>query len=189
MNSISRRSPHPVVWMALLWLALGPAAGPAAADLRIGYIDSAKIFQEYKLAQEAQARFDRQVQGWRDEAAEKEKLAAQLRAEVRDQAPILSALKRQEKEEALQKAIAEYETFIHEIWGPQGRAAQENERMTREVVEQIRAVVEKLAADKGLELVFDAAGGAIIFADRKLDLSAEVVRDLNARAQQTGGAR
>jgi outer membrane protein len=158
-----------------------------AANARIGFIDSSKIFQEYKVAQEAQHQFDRQVQNWRSEAAEKEQIVTQLRNELRDQGPILSALKRQEKEEGLQKAIQEYESFVQEVWGPEGRAARENERTTREIVEQIRQVVEKLANDKGLEMVFDAATGAIIYADRSLDLSAEVVRELNARTE--AGAR
>jgi len=127
------------------------------------------------------------VQNWRTEAAEKQKVVDQLRAEMRDQGPILSSVKRQEKEEALQKAIQQYEAFVQEIWGPTGRASQENERTTREIVEQIRSVVEKLAGDKGLDIVFDAAGGAIVYADRSLDLSAEVVRELNTRAGQ--GAR
>ena len=155
-----------------------------AAETRIGFIDSAKIFREYKLAQEAQQQFDRQVQNWRNEAAEKEKVVTQLRTEVRDQAPILSALKRQEKEEALQKAIQEYESFIQDVWGPSGRAAQENERTTRQVVDQIRAVVEKIAGDKGLDIVLDAATGSIIYADRSLDLSADVVAQLNTQAAQ-----
>jgi len=175
------------MWIAVALAPLaGIATGARGADLRIGFIDSAKIFQEYKVAQEAQLQFDRQVQNWRTEAQEKEKLVTQHRAEVRDQGPILSALRRQEKEEALQKAIADYEGFIQEIWGPQGRAAQENERATREVVEQIRSVVEKLAVDKGLEMVLDAAGGSIIYANRSLDLSADVVRELNARSSGTG---
>jgi len=175
----------PVMGLAVAWLLAASLAVPSrAADTRIGFIDSAKIFRDYKLAQEAQQQFDRQVQNWRNEAAEKEKVVTQLRAEVRDQAPILSALKRQEKEEALQKAIQEYETFIQDIWGPSGRAQQENERTTRQVVDQIRAVVEKLAADKGLDIVFDAAGGSIIYADRSLDLSAEVVAQLNTQAAQ-----
>ena len=66
------------------------AAAPASADVRVGYIDSARIWAEYKDAQEAQQRFERQVQGWRDEAAEKEKAVNQLKAEVRDQGPVLS---------------------------------------------------------------------------------------------------
>ena len=171
-----------------LLIALAAAGTASAADLKVGYIDSARIFQEYKDAQEAQARFDRQAQGWRDEASEKERLVKQLRDEVRDMSPILSSLKRQEKEEALQKAIAEHERFVQSIWGPQGRAAQENERTTHEVVELIRAVVEKIAGDKGLDLVFDSSGGFLIYANKSLDLTSEVIRQLNERST-TGGAR
>ena len=171
--------------LALLPVTWGTAS---SADLRIGYIDSARIFQEYKDAQEAQARFDRQTQGWRDEALEMERQVKQLRDEVREMSPILSSLKRQEKEDALQKAIADHERFIQSIWGPQGRAAQENERTTREVVDQIRAVVEKIAGEKSLDLVFDSAGGFLIYADKSLDLTSEVVRQLNERSA-SGGAR
>ena len=181
----TRRTTGAAVGAALALLAGSTSAW--AANARVGYIDSAKIFQDYKRAQEAQQQFDRQVQNWRNEAVEKERNVDKLRAEVRDQAPILSALKRREREEALQKAIQEYEAFIQEIWGPQGRAVQENERTTRDVVDRIRAVVEKLATDKGLDLVLDAAGGVIIYADRSLDLSAEVVRELNAQTET--GAR
>ena len=163
--------------------ALLLTSGPARADVRLGYIDSARIFTEYKAAQEAQSRFDRQVQGWRDDAAEKEKSVNQLRAEVRDQAPILSSAKRQEKEEALQKAISDYERFIQEVWGPQGRAAQENARATGEVVQQIRKAVEKVAGDKNLNLVLDAASGVIIYIDKTLDMTPDVLTELNAHVQ------
>src|SRR6185503_5977725 len=116
-----------------LFVALAAAGNASAADLKIGYIDSARIFQEYKDAQEAQARFDRQAQGWRDEATEKERAVKQLRDEVRDMSPILSSLKRQEKEEAL-------------------------------------------------DLVFDSSSGFLIYADKTLDLTSEVVRQLNERS-------
>jgi len=163
-------------------VVLAIAGHAAAADFRVGYIDSSRIFQEYKSAQEAQARFDRQVQGWREEADEKDRLVKKLRAEVRDMSPVLSALKRQEKEEALQKAIAAHEQFVQSIWGPQGRAAQENERATQEVVGQIRSVVEKIAGDKALDMVFDSSGGFLIYADKNLDLTSEVIRQLNERS-------
>jgi outer membrane protein len=176
--------------MAARWIApllLIPAL--AAADVHIGYIDSARIFQEYKVAQEAQARFDRQVQDWRDEAAEKEKLVTQLRSEVRDQAPILSGLKRQEKEESLQRAQSDYDRFIQDVWGPQGRATQENERSTGEVVGQIRTVVEKIATDRNLNLVLDSAGGFIVYADKSMDLTSQVIKELNDRAAAGGTTR
>lgn len=171
---------------ALLAAALLLAATiAAAADLSVGYIDSSRIFLEYKEAQDAQQRFDRLVQGWRDEAAEKEKLVTQLRGEVRDQGPILSALKRQEKETALQRAVTDYENFIQEIWGPTGRASQENERATSEVVQQIRSAVEKVASQKGLTMVFDSTSGILVYADRSLDITADVLTELAAPAAGT----
>ena len=180
-------------WTALLRaalpiLVLALTAGTAlAADARIGYIDSAKLFLQYKSAVEAQERFDRQVQNWRDEAAEKEKAVKSLRDQVRDQSPILSALKRQEQEQSLQKAIGDYEQFVQDVWGPNGRAASENERSTKELIEQIRVAVEKVAGTRGLELVLDAAGGSIIWASKDMDLTADVLTELNTNATAGGG--
>ena len=174
-------------WTAILALgALGLLPSLSrAADVRFGYIDSGRIFREYKDAQEAQQRFDRQVQGWRDEASEKESLVKKLRAEVRDLSPILSSVKRQEREEQLQRASSDYERFVQEIWGPQGRAAQENERATQEVVAKIRSAVEKVAGDRGLTLVLDSATGFIIYADKSLDLTSPVLQELVLRAGTT----
>lgn len=176
---------HAVAAVGVAGALLFAARPTAGADLRLGYIDSARIFQEFKEAQEAQQRFDRQVQGWRDEAAEKEKSVNQLRNEVRDQSAILSSVKRQEMEENLQRAIGEYEKFIQDIWGPQGRATVENERVTSEVVAKIRSAVEKVAADKGLNLVLDSAGGFIIYADKTLDLTPQVLEELAQRSSST----
>jgi outer membrane protein len=183
---ITRLAGHALLTSLLGLAVVGVAPSAHATDARVGYIDSARIFREYPTAQEAQKRFDRQVQGWRDEAAEKEKAVKQLRDEVRDQGPILSALKRQEKEETLQRAISEYEQFIQETWGPQGRATRENEQATNVVITQIRAVVEKVAANKGLQLVLDASSGFIIYADRSLDLTGDVLTELNTGLKPGG---
>jgi len=170
------------VRIGILAAWLGAVGVAHAADSRIGYIDSARIWVEFKDAAEAQQRFDRQVQGWRDEAAEKQKLVDQLKAEVRDQGPVLSALKRQEKESALTRAIGEYEGFVQEVWGTNGRAAQENGRATEEIIALVRKAVEKIASQRGVELVFDASGGFVIYADRSLDMTNDVLAELNSAA-------
>jgi Skp family chaperone for outer membrane proteins len=105
---------------------------------------------------------------------------------VRDQAPMLSALKRQEKEEALQRAVSDYEQYIQDTWGPQGRAVHENEQATNDVLNQVRSAVEKVAADKGLTLVLDSNSGLIIYADRSLDITSDVLGELNARLKLGG---
>jgi outer membrane protein len=153
-----------------------------AADLRVGYVNSSLIFDQFQDARDAQQKFDRQVQGWRDEAAEKENLVKKLRTESRDQSPILSSVKRQEKEEALQRAVSDYERYIQDVWGPGGRAAQENQNATNQIVQTIRSAVEKVAADKGLTLVLDSASGFIIYADRSMDLTSDVLQELTQRS-------
>jgi Skp family chaperone for outer membrane proteins len=176
-------------WMlgvTALALALPGGGGASAADFRFGYVDSARIFREYQPAVEAQQRFDRMVQGWKDEAAEKDKAVKKLRDELRDQGPMLSALKRQEKEEAVQRAVGDYQQYIQDTWGPQGRAVHENEQATNEVLNQIRSAVEKVAADKGLTLVLDTNSGLIVYADRSLDITSDVIGELNARLKLGG---
>ncbi len=167
--------------------ALWGVAPASAADHRLGYIDSSRIFQEYADAKDAQQRFDRLVQGWRDEASEKEKAVAALRQEVRDQSPILSAMKRQEKETALQRAVNEYEAFIQDVWGTSGRASQENDRATSEIVQVIRVAVEKVAGTKGFEVVLDASSGFLVYADKSLDITTDVIAELNAK--KTAGSQ
>ena len=163
-------------------LLVACAVASARAEVRVGYIDSARIWVEYKDAQEAQQRFDRQVQGWRDEAAEKEKSVNTLRQQVKDQSPVLSALKRQELDSSLQKAISDYEKFVQDVWGQDGRASQENARATDEIVNQVRRAVEKVAGQKGLDLVLDVTGGFVVYADKTLDLTNDVLAELNANA-------
>ncbi len=170
--------------VVLASLLVAPVAA-GAADLGIGYIDSARIFTEFQEAKDAQARFDRMVTGWRDEALEKEKAVQQLRQEVRDQGPILSALRRQEKEAALQRAISDYDAFIQDVWGPTGKASAENERATGEIVQRIRQAVEKVAGEKGLSIVLDAASGYLVYADKNLDLTGDVLTELAATSTST----
>lgn len=179
MNRLFRITFHAGVAVTALALAAAPAA---AQDVRFGYIDSARIFREFSEAKEAQERFDRQVQGWRTEAAEKEKQVNELRAEVQDQGPMLSSLRRQEKESALQRAISDYERFIQDIWGPNGRAATENGNMTAAIVEKIRGAVETVAGERALNLVLDSSSGFLIYADPSFDLTGEVLEEL---AQQS----
>jgi outer membrane protein len=173
------------VALALVSAVLLCTVPTAHAQTRIGYIDSSRIWVEYKDAAEAQQRFERQVQGWRDEAAEKQRMADQLKAELRDQGPVLSALKKQEKESALQRAISDYESFVQEVWGTNGRAVQENSRATEEIISQVRRVVEKVAASRGMDLVLDAASGFVIYADKQLDMTNDVIAELNANLNGT----
>ena len=172
---------------AALALALGcllAAARPAVAQttIRIGFVDSQRIFAEYKAAQEAQERFAREIQSWRTEADDRRKQVDALRNELKDQDPLLSEAKRLEKESALQKAVSDYDRFVQDFWGPNGKVQRLNDEMTREVISKVRDAVELLANRQSYDLVLDAADGNVIFGVKSLDLTQQVLDELNKSA-------
>jgi outer membrane protein len=166
--------------LALLW-----GARPAQAQIiRIGFVDSQRIFEQYKAAQDAQERFNREITAWRTEADERRRTVDGLRNEMKDQQLLLSDAKRLEKDSELQKAVSEYDRFVQEFWGPAGKVQRLNDEMTREVIGKIRDAVEILANRDGYDLVLDAADGNVIFGVKSLDLTDRVLEELNKT--QTG---
>ena len=164
----------------LVVLACAALAGPARAqNVRIGFVDSQRIFNEYKSAQEAQDRFGREIQSWRTEADDRRRQVDELRNELKDQDPLLSEAKRLEKESALQKALSDYDRFVQDFWGPNGKVQRLNDEITREVIGKVRDAVELLANREGYDLVLDAADGNVIFGVKSLDLTQRVLDELN----------
>ncbi len=160
-------------------LALSAAAGPADAQIvRLGFVDSQRIFESYRGAQEAQDRFTRDITAWRTEADERRRALDVLRNEAKDQEALLSEARRLEKETAVQRAVADYDRFVQEFWGPGGRVQRLNDEMTREVIGKIRDAVETIANREGYELVLDAADGNVIFGVKSLDLTDRVLAEL-----------
>ena len=101
-----------------------------------------------------------------------------LRNELHDQEALLSAEKKLEKETAVQRAVADYDRFVQEFWGPGGRVGRLNDEMTREVIAKIRDAVETIANREGYDLVLDAADGNVIFGVKSLDLTERVLTEL-----------
>ena len=167
-----------VVLLAVL--ACAAFAGPARAqNVRIGFVDSQRIFNEYKSAQEAQDRFGREIQSWRTEADDRRRQVDELRNELKDQDPLLSEAKKLEKESTLQKAVSDYDRFVQDFWGPNGKVQRLNDEITREVIGKVRDAVELLANREGYDLVLDAADGNVIFGVKSLDLTQRVLDELN----------
>jgi outer membrane protein len=158
------------------------APRPAQAQiLRVGYVDSQRIFEQYTDALDAQSRFQREITAWKSEADDRHKQLDALRNELKDQEAILSEAKRLEKESALQKAVSDYDKFVQDFWAPGGKVERLNDEMTREVVGKIRDAVELLANREGYDLILDAADGNVIFGVKTLDLTDRVVTELNSK--------
>jgi outer membrane protein len=156
------------------------AASPLrAADLKLGYIDSERIFREYKGTQAAQQQFDLDVQEWNQQAQTYKKEIERLRLELEGQGPMLSEERRVERESELQTKLNQYDQFVQSIWGPSGLIAQRNEELTRPIIAKIKTVLNKIGSDEGFSIIFDAADGNIVFGNEEFDLTDRVLASLN----------
>lgn len=176
---------RPLLAAAAVLLGLGLASPAGAQILKLGYVDSVRIFESYTFARDAQQRFAREIEAWRAESDERRKTLEELRAEAREQSLTLSEEKRLEKEAQLAKAQGEYDQFVQAFWGPRGKAVEMNEQLTAQVIQKVREVVEKIANTEAYDLVLDAADGNVIFAVKSLDLTDRVIEILNREAGTT----
>ena len=153
-----------------------------AQILKVGYVDSVRIFAGYTYAKEQQTRFTREIEAWRAESDDRRKAIDQARADLKEQTLALSEEKRVEQEGQVQKLLSDYDQFVQAFWGPKGRAAELNEQLTADVIQKVRDVVERVAHDDAYDLVLDAADGNVIFAVKSLDLTDRVLEVLNREA-------
>src|SRR2546428_4789798 len=175
---MSRQSAQRTVVSALAVLCLAVPAIGAGADLKIGFIDSERIFAEYAGTQEAQKSFNREVQELTKTAKEKKVEIDDLQRKLDSQGPMLSEAKRDEQNQALQKKIADYDAFVQKNWGPQGSVSKLNEQYLKPIVDRVHKIVTTFGSDEGYSIILDAADGNIIFGDRTLDLTDRVLEQL-----------
>jgi outer membrane protein len=160
-------------------VSLVPAGSARAADLKIGYIDSSRIFAEYKGTEDAQRSFDEEVQVWVKQAETMKAELDSLEKDFTAQSLMLSDARKTEKRQAISDKKAAYETFTQSVWGPQGRIAEKNSQLIQPIIEKINVVLKKIGDEEGYLIVLDSSLGGIVYAAEGIDLSDRVLEELN----------
>jgi len=153
-----------------------------AQDIKLGYIDSQRIFLEYRETQDAERLYKQEVEQWKAEAAGMEQEIVKLQDELRAQSLMLSEEKQREKKLEYDKKLEDYQRFMADVFGEEGRAARRNKELTQPIVDKINRILETMAQDEGYTLVFDIANANIVYADKAFDLTERVLEELNKAA-------
>lgn len=156
----------------------GWAISLLAQDVKIGYIDSIKIFAEYGETQEAERLYRQEVEQWTAQKQRMEQEIVKLRDELQAQSLMLSEEKKAEKKLELDRKMAEYEQFMEETFGDEGLAARRNQELTQPIVEKINRILEDFGKEQGYTIIFDVANANIVYADKALDLTDAVLAKL-----------
>ena len=180
---MTRQRPLGTVLCALAALCAVFPAGATGAELRIGFIDSERIFAEYPGTREAQESFNREVQEFSKTAKEKKADIDSLQGKLDAQSPMLSEVKRDEQNRILQAKVADYDSYVQAHWGPGGTVSKLNEQYLKPIVDRVHRIVSTIGSDEGYSIIFDAADGNIVFGDKALDLTDRVLSGLTQEDQ------
>lgn len=158
-----------------LLLLFGPAAH---AQLKVRYINSTRILQEYEGAQAIQRQIDDLKRSYEDEFQAMQDRLKQQMEEYQNRSLPLSQEKSIEKENELSQGQAALEQYYYLKLGPQGEYYQKSQQIQEPLIQKINATIASLSERNGYDLVLDADSGAVAYGKKEFDISDEILKEL-----------
>ncbi|NLI15829.1 MAG: OmpH family outer membrane protein [candidate division Zixibacteria bacterium] len=164
----------------ILFFVLAAAGVAIAEDFKIGYVNSQEIFAKSQEYQEAQAKFDKDVENWNNEAEEMRQSIANLQKDLESQSLILSAEKKKEKEQLLAAKQDTLNQFLNATFGQDGKAERRMAELSKPIRDKILEIIEKIAIENNYSLILDAGTVNIAYAKKSLDITDDVLAEMAA---------
>jgi Skp family chaperone for outer membrane proteins len=155
------------------------AMGQAQAQLKIRYIDSQKVLENYPQFQEAQKKLEELRQKYETEFSQMQQEAQNLYEELQNQSLLLSPEKKAEKEAELQNLATQLERYQYEKLGPQGELYRKNKELTDPIIDKITQVIRRIGEEDDYDFILDAVGGTVLHAKPEYDITERVIEELN----------
>ncbi len=162
---------------ALLCLAV---ATTNAQNLRIGYVDSQKIFEGLPEAQRAQKELDAKLQVWQDSLETMSKDFQDQFEQWQSQQGMMSEDAKKTRQQELLKMQNDLQEYRTRKFGQQGEAAVLRAKVLQPLQDKVLKAIEDVAKDEKLSFVFDKIQDAsiLLFADAKFDFTFKVLDKL-----------
>ena len=152
----------------------------ASAELKIGYVDYQYIFSKYEGTKEAQAKYDKEVQKWDQEASKRQKEIKELKDQIDKQSLILSAERKKALEDSLRALQTNYDQFLQSKYNEKrGEVLTKNAELVKPIVDKMQLIIEKIAKEENYDFILDRRAGAVLYAKSAYDLTERVLGLLN----------
>ncbi len=164
------------LFLMSLFLFLGMSS--ARAQMKIRFINSQRILDEYPALQEVQKQIDDLKKKYEDEFNKKQQEGQTLLDEIQNQSLLLSPEKKAEKEARLQSIQMELERFYVEKFGPQGELFKKKRDLEQPIIDKINGVIQRIGQEEGYDFVLDSVQG-LLYAKDEYDITERVLEELS----------
>lgn len=165
-------------------VGLSVTTARAALDVKIGYVNLERIFQEYEKTKELEARLeleneaDQRVLSERRQLIEKE--MDELKEELEMQGLMLSESAKQEKQAEIERRVEELDEFSRYI---EQRNIEREAKYTDDILKDLQLklplIIKSIAEKEGYRFIFDLRSLFYVTPEKEFDLTDKVIAQLN----------
>jgi outer membrane protein len=152
-------------------LLAGWVFAAAAVEMKIGFVNTERVFREAAPAKRAQQKLEREFAARNQELGKMEKQGRDLQAELERENVTLSEASRREKERVLADISRNFQRMQREI--REDLNLRRNEELAA-VQERATRVINQIAEQEKFDLIIQEA----VFASGRIDITEKVIRAL-----------
>jgi outer membrane protein len=146
---------------------------------KYAFVDSEYIRKNIPAFTTAQEQLDKLSQQWEKEIADGYAVVEQMYKSYQNEAVLLSQEMKTKREEAIITKEKEMKALQNKYFGMEGDLFKKREELVKPIQDEILKAIKELAVEGSYAVIFDtAAGGNILFANPKFDLSDQVLEKL-----------
>jgi len=149
---------------------------------RYAIIDSKYILDKLPEYKEAQKTLDQFSVQWQQEVDQKQALVDKMFKDYDAEQVMLSDVLKKKREDELYNKEKELRDLQKKRFGFEGDLFKKRQELIKPIQDRVYNAVQRLAVEKQYDFILDKSEGiTVIFADPKLDRSADVLRNLGVK--------
>ena len=146
---------------------------------KYAFVDTEYIRKNIPAFTTAQEQLDKLSEQWEKEVADGYAVVEQLYKSYQNEAPLLSQDMKVKREEAIISKEQEMKELQNKYFGMEGELFKKREELVKPIQDEIIKAIKDIAVEGSYAVIFDsAAGGNILFANPKFDISDQVLEKL-----------
>ena len=162
------------VFVSLLFLT-----SALAIAQKYAFVDSEYIRKNIPAFSTAQEQLDKLSKQWEKEVADGYVVVEQMYKSYQNDAVLLSQDMKTKREEAIITKEKEMKDLQNKYFGMEGDLFKKREELVKPIQDEILKAIKEMAVEGSYAVIFDtSAGGNILFANPKFDLSDQVLEKL-----------
>ncbi len=154
-------------------------ASVSAVAQKYAFVDSEYIRKNIPAFNAAQEQLDNLSQQWEKEVADGYAVVEQMYKAYQSESVLLSQEMKTKREEAIINKEKEMKDLQNKYFGMEGELFKKREELVKPIQDEILKAIKEIALDGSYAVIFDtAAGGNVLFANPKYDISDQVLEKL-----------